>query len=146
LDERILTMGTTAKPAVATGALHHLQLIVSDLERACSFYIGVLGFQVVATLPSGVMLSNGAIMLGLGRAPRPEQASEGERFDENRIGLGHLALRVAAREVLEQATHLLDDRGLPHGEIRDLGPGLGSYTLSLHDPDNIQLELMAPYP
>jgi glyoxylase I family protein len=32
-----------------------------------------------------------------------------------------------------------------HGEIKDLGPGMGLYVLALRDPDNIQLELTAPY-
>jgi catechol-2,3-dioxygenase len=30
-------------------------------------------------------------------------------------------------------------------QIKDLGPGLGIYVLAFRDPDNIQLELTAPY-
>jgi glyoxylase I family protein len=139
-------MATTTSTAIATGTLHHLRLTVSDLERAHAFYTGVLGFQVVAELPSGVILSNGTTMLGLGPAPRPEQAIKGDQFDENRIGLDHLAFSVASRDVLKQAVRLLAERGMPHGEITDLGPGLGQYVLFFRDPDNIQIELMAPYP
>ena len=32
-----------------------------------------------------------------------------------------------------------------HGEVRDLGPDLGIYVLAFRDPDNIQIELTAPY-
>ncbi len=138
-------MATNLSATIATGAIHHLRLTVSDLERAQAFYTGVLGFQVVAERPSGVILSNGATLLGLGPAPSSARAIEGDRFDENRIGLDHLALGVASREVLDQALRLLDERGVPHGEVTDLGPGLGTYMLLFRDPDNIQLELTAPY-
>jgi hypothetical protein len=40
---------------------------------------------------------------------------------------------------------LFDERDVPHGEIKDLGPDLGIYVLAFRDPDNIQLELTAPY-
>ncbi len=38
-----------------------------------------------------------------------------------------------------------DKQGVPHGEIEDLGPDLSIYVLAFRDPDNIQLELTAPY-
>jgi transcriptional regulator with XRE-family HTH domain len=34
---------------------------------------------------------------------------------------------------------------LPYGEIEDLGPTIALYTLAFRDPDNVQLELTAPY-
>ncbi len=39
----------------------------------------------------------------------------------------------------------MDKQGVPHGEIEDLGPDLSIYVLAFRDPDNIQLELTAPY-
>ena len=56
---------------IATGPVHHLRLTVSDVERSREFYTEVVGFQFVMDLPSGVFLSNGAVGLGLGRAPIP---------------------------------------------------------------------------
>ena len=50
-----------------------------------------------------------------------------------------LALFTQAR------VQLFDAEGISHGEIKDLGPGLGIYVLAFRDPDNIQLELTAPH-
>jgi hypothetical protein len=44
---------------------------------------------------------------------------------------------------LEKAVSILHERGVPHGEIEDLGD-MGICVLAFRDPDNIQLELSAP--
>ena len=130
---------------IATGAVHHLRLTVSDVARSRAFYTEVLGFQHVMDLPSGVFLSNGTIGLGIGPSPDPSRAPRADRFDEARVGLDHLSFGVASREELERAQQLLDARGVPHGEITDLGDAFGMYILAFRDPDNIQLELTALY-
>ena len=107
--------------SIATGPVHHLRLTVSDVARSRAFYTEVLGFQHVTDLPSGGFLSNCA------------------------VGLDHLSFQVAGREELERAVLLLDQRGVPHGEITDLGEGFGILILAFRDPDNIQLELTAAY-
>ena len=56
---------------IATGPVHHLRLIVSDVERSRAFYTEVVGFKFIMVLPSGVFLSNGAVGLGLGPSPDP---------------------------------------------------------------------------
>ena len=60
-------------------------------------------------------------------------------------GLDHLSFGVPARDDLEQAIRLFDERGVTHGEITRL-PGFGIDVLSFEDPDGIQLELTAPVP
>ncbi len=130
---------------VPTGVVHHFRLTVSNVDRARAFYTTVLGFKVVMELNPGVFLSNGTAGLGLGPSPDPSRAIKGDRFDENRIGLDHLSFGVASREDLEQAVRVLDKHGVPHGEIKDLGPAFGLYVVAFRDPDNIQLELTAPY-
>ena len=130
---------------IATGAVHHLRLTVSDVARSRAFYTEVLAFQHVMDLSSGVFLSNGTIGLGIGMSPDRSRAPRDDRFDEARVGLDHLSLGVASREELERARQLLDERGAPHGEITDLGDAFGMYILAFRDPDNIQLELTALY-
>jgi glyoxylase I family protein len=130
---------------ITTGAVHHLRLTVRDVARSRAFYTEVLGFQHVMDLPSGVFLSNGTIGLGIGPSPDPSRAPRDDRFDEARVGLDHLSFGVASREELERAQQLLDARGVPHGEITDLGDAFGMYILAFRDPDNIQLELTALY-
>ena len=130
---------------ITTGPIHHLRLTVSDVDRSRAFYTEVVGFQFVMDLPSGVFLSNGAVGLGLGPSSDPSRAPANDQFDEARIGLDHLSFSVASRDELERARQLLDERGMPHGEITDLGDAFGMYILAFRDPDNIQLELTAAY-
>lgn len=130
---------------VTTGAVHHFRLTVGDVDRSRAFYTGVLGFKVVMELNPGVFLSNGTIGLGLGPPPDPSRAIKGDRFDENRVGLDHLSFGVASREDLEEAVRVFDKHGVPHGEIKDLGPAFAMYIVAFRDPNNIQLELTAPH-
>ncbi|MGH7266760.1 MAG: hypothetical protein ACREMB_18205 [Candidatus Rokuibacteriota bacterium] len=52
---------------------------------------------------------------------------------------------MASRENLEDAVRVLDADGVPHGEIKDLGAEFALYVVAFRDPDNVQLELTAPY-
>ena len=133
------------KTGIGTGSVHHLSLTVSDVERACQFYTTLLGFQIALDWGPRVLLSNGSMILAVGPAPSPEQVIPDDRFNENRVGLDHVSFGVGSRKELEQAVRLFDQHDVPHGEIKDLGADLGLYVLALRDPDNIQLELTAPY-
>lgn len=138
---------------IATGGIHHLRLTVTDVDRSREFYTGLLGFDVAAESPppddptaeaayevlwGGVVMIRGNVLMGL----RPV-APEGDRFDENRVGLDHLSFSVGSRDELEQAAQIFDRRGIPHGEIKTLS-SFGIYVLPFRDPDNIQIELTAP--
>lgn len=131
---------------IQTEAVHHLTLTVTDLARAVEFYSSMLGFQKAMDLsPTRILLANGKAILALTEAPDPSQAILNDRFNENRVGLDHLSLNVSNRNKLEDAIRLFDEQDVSHGEIKDLGPDLGIYVLAFRDPDNIQLELTAPY-
>ena len=138
---------------IATGGIHHLRLTVTDVERSREFYRNLLGFDVAVDSPpaddpsaeavyevlwGGCVMVRGSLLMGL----RPV-APQGDRFDENRVGLDHLSFSVGSRDELEQAVRLFDERGVPHGEIKTL-EGFGIYVLPFRDPDNIQVELTAP--
>lgn len=129
---------------IPTGAVHHFRLTVSDVDRAVTFYTGLLGFKKLMDLDPGAFLSNGSVGLGIGPFPDPTLAVAGDRFSENRVGLDHMSFAVTSREVLADAVRLLDARGVPHSEVRDLGEAFGIAILIFRDPDNIQLELSAP--
>ena len=139
---------------IAINGVHHIRLTVTDVNRSREFYTSLLGFGVAAEMPpagdpsydavnailfGGVVLIKDSLLLGL----RPV-APQGDRFDENRVGLDHMSFGVGSRGELDDAARLLDERGVPHGAIRDL-PSFGLYVMELRDPDNIQLELTAPY-
>jgi glyoxylase I family protein len=131
--------------AIPTGAVHHLTLTVNDVKRSCEFYTSLLGFQVAVELGPRLILSNGRVLLVLSPPPDPVQKIAHDVFNENRVGLDHLSLSVANRDELVKATQVFDSAKVSHGEVRDLGPDLGIYVLAFRDPDNIQIELTAPY-
>jgi glyoxylase I family protein len=138
---------------IELGGIHHLRLTVTDIERSREFYTGLLGFTVAAEAPEsenpksdpsypvlwgGVVMAKGNYLLGL----RPV-APKGDSFDENRVGLDHLSFGLESRAALNEAIKVLDERGVPHGEVREL-TSFGICVLPFRDPDNIQLELTSP--
>ena len=135
------------------GSIHHIRLTVTDIERSREFYTGLLGFKVAAEAPEsddpkadpsypvlwgGVVMAKGNYLLGL----RPV-AAKGDQFDEDRVGLDHLSFSVESRAALNEAIRLLDERGVPRGEVREL-TSFGICVMPFRDPDNIQLELTSP--
>ncbi|HLZ55793.1 MAG TPA: VOC family protein [Ktedonosporobacter sp.] len=128
---------------ITTTGVHHIRLIVTDVARSLHFYTSLLNFQLAAELPPGVVLTNGNILLGLTPAWDGSQAIPNDHFSPNRVGLDHLSFSVADRAELEKAAALFAERGVVHGEVRDLPP-FGITILSFDDPDGIQVELTAP--
>ena len=119
--------------------ISHVDLTVTDCGRAATWWTQVLGFTLVHQLrtdtyeckslihPSGVAVT---VMTHDGTA-------EAGAFDERRVGLDHLAFRVADRDALQQWVTHLDASGVPHSGIIDTGYGP---TVVFRDPDNMQLE------
>jgi glyoxylase I family protein len=138
---------------IELGGIHHIRLTVTDIERSRAFYTDLLGFDIAVEAPAsedpesdpsypvlwgGVVMAKGNYLLGL----RPV-AGKGDRFDEDRVGLDHLSFNVESRAALNEAIRLLDERGVPRGEVRELA-SFGICVLPFRDPDNIQLELTSP--
>jgi glyoxylase I family protein len=133
---------------IATTAVAHVRLTVTDIATSRRFYDSVFGWPVYAELPDdaddamrerlsflfgGVIYNIGDALIGL----RPTGTGA---FDEDRVGLDHLAFRLSSREELDEAAAHLDQLGIAHEPIKDIGV---SYILEFRDPDNIALELTA---
>jgi glyoxylase I family protein len=133
-----------------TSAYSHVRLTVTDIGRSRAFYEQVFGMPVVVEMPQdadeatrerlsflfgGVIYRVGAALFGL----RPG-APAGDRFDENRVGLDHLAFGVDGVADLENIARSLDELGVPHAGVKDIGLG---HILEFRDPDNIALEFFA---
>lgn len=124
---------------VKTLGVHHLRLTVSDLDRSLRFYTEVLGFELTVRFgPHSVFLHDGTVGLGL-NTPWHEVSADELRFDEARVGLDHLAFRVAGPDDVRRAAARLDAHGIPHSGVKD-GRLPGSRLVVFRDPDNVQLE------
>src|SRR5262249_20728752 len=85
---------STMGDRLTLGPVHHFAFRVANLGRSIQFYQEICGFQVVAELPDVIILSNGALILGL----RGQQdAASDDRFDEFRVGLDHISFSVGSR-------------------------------------------------
>lgn len=99
----------------------------SAMSRSICSRLKCSRIRAATTYPSGLVVS---VMT--------HDAPLGDVFDERRVGLDHLAFRVADRHELERWVSHLDAKGVAHSGIVDMGFGP---TLVFRDPDNIQLEL-----
>lgn len=131
--------------SIATGPVHHLALTVTNVRRSVDFYCNLLGFTPIMEFGPRVLLFNGSLVLAITPPPDASQAPADDRFNENRIGLDHLSFGIKSKTEMDTALKILDLNAIPHGEIKDLGNELRIYVLALRDPDNIQIELTAPY-
>lgn len=138
---------------VAVTDYSHVRLTVRDIAVSRAFYDSVFGFDVAYELPpnpdeatqealsflfGGVIYSFGGGLLGL----RPV-ADDGDHFHEDRAGLDHVSFSVADVAALEHAVTVLDELGVAHEGVKDLGAA-GIAILEFRDPDNIALEVSAP--
>ncbi|WP_247828355.1 VOC family protein [Arthrobacter antioxidans] len=130
-------------------AYAHVRLTVTDIDASRAFYDALFGLPVAFAVPEdadaetcgqlgflfgGVIYRLGDTLLGL--RPMADDA-----FDENRVGLDHLAFTVEDKDVLDDAVKQLDDRGIQHAGVKDIDMG---HILEFRDPDGIALELFAP--
>jgi glyoxylase I family protein len=135
--------------ALSSTSIAHVRLTVTDIERSRQFYESVFGWSVLIEVPEnaddavrerlsflfgGVIYDMGGGLLGL----RPVAE---DRFNEDRTGLDHIAFRVGSKAELDSAAEHLDELGIAHEPIKDIGP---AFILEFRDPDNIALELTAP--
>jgi glyoxylase I family protein len=135
--------------AINTSSIAHVRLTVTDIERSRRFYEGVFGWPVLIEMPEGaddalreqLSFLFGGVIYDLGGTLIGLRPVADDRFDEDRTGLDHLAFRVESKDELDSAVKHLDDLGVDHEPIKDIGP---MYILEFRDPDNIALELSAP--
>lgn len=123
-------------------AFHHMSLSVTDLARSVGWYCEVLGFVVSAEVQGDsfrrtrLRQPDSEIVLTL------TQHDHGlaDAFDETRTGLDHVAFRVPAVADVEALEGRLTEHGVDHAPVKR-SDFLASVTV--RDPDNIQLEIMA---
>lgn len=134
---------------IASSSIAHVRLTVTDIERSRAFYESVFGWPVLIEVPDNADAATrsrlgflfGGVIYDLGGALIGLRPVADDRFDPDRVGLDHIAFRLNDKAELDSAAAHLDDLGIAHEPVKDIGP---SYILEFRDPDDIALELTAP--
>jgi glyoxylase I family protein len=127
--------------------VHHVDLVVSSIERSLPFYrdlLGPLGWHGISETKGERgetiwYLWGAGSSIGLREA---QSESEGP-YDRYRVGLHHLALEAASRSVVNERAEWLRSQG---AEIES-GPEEywylpGYYAVFFYDPDGVKLEIV----
>jgi len=123
--------------ALQIRGVRHITLTVSDVARSTAFYEKVFGVRAFPGDHHARCMSYGSFLLGL-QLP-PKRGFPNDRFDENRLGLDHLAFAVESRQQLEDLVRVLAELGAPTAGIEFDPDGQGEY-VCFRDPDNVQVE------
>lgn len=141
-----MTDAKTQRPAI--GGVHHFSPTVTDIEASVQWYQQVFGLErLPSPFPHNEAEDSGyAILLvdsdsGLAIGLHHHEVNKGEKADETRTGLDHLAISVPDRATMESWTTWLEQLDVPHSGITDMNEPFEYSVLVFRDPDNIQLEL-----
>ena len=122
----------------------HVAVTVTDLDRSTRWYSELLAAEPVLDEDEEAGgFHHTVFLLGVGHLFRlhTRPRGVGERFDEHRTGLDHVAFACRDRNELESWVARLNELGIEQGGIKDAHYGSG---VSFRDPDGIALEFFAP--
>lgn len=121
------------------GAIHHVDLTVSELARSTAFYervLPLLGFRRIGDVPEGPLWANAELELGL------QAARKCAPHDRYAPGLHHLAFRAPTRDAVDALHARLVELGVAvldaPAEYPRYAPGY--YAVFFADPDGLKLE------
>ncbi len=122
--------------APAGTSIGHIHLKVADLDRALTFYKGVLGFEITQQMPSVAFLSAGGYHHHI--ALNTWQSKNQPPAPRRSVGLFHLAILYPTRRELGIALKRLQSHEIELSGAADHGV---SEALYLRDPDDNGIEL-----
>jgi catechol 2,3-dioxygenase len=129
-------------PIIAGTRIGHVHLKVADLDRALSFYCGVLGFELMQHHGSEVaFISAGGYHHHIGL--NTWESKGGHPPAKGTTGLFHTAILYPTRAALADALHRVLAAGIPLDGASDHGV---SEALYLRDPDENGVELYRDRP
>jgi glyoxylase I family protein len=127
--------------------VHHLDLVVSTLERSLPFYrdlLGPLGYHRLSEVEGErgetiYYLIGPATSVGL-RQAMSERATPADRYE---VGLHHVAFEAASRSAVDERERWLREVGAQiESPAREYAYSLGYYAVFFYDPDGIKLEIV----
>jgi catechol 2,3-dioxygenase-like lactoylglutathione lyase family enzyme len=130
------------------GAIHHVELYVSDLQHSVAFWgwlLGELGYTEYQAWPEGRSWILSGTYIVLVQTP-PDQIGAG--YHRRRTGLNHIAFQVESRQAVDDFTAQLRERGVEvlYEDRHPYAGGGDSYAVFFEDPDRIKLEISARGP
>ncbi|MEL7504953.1 MAG: VOC family protein [Cyanobacteria bacterium J06554_6] len=130
--------------AITQGA-HHLGLTVPNIDETRDFFVNVLEFKQVGTVPKypAYFLSDGTTLLTLWQATDPESATPFDR--KTNIGLHHFAFKVGGVETLNAMYEKLKNtEGVEIEFAPELLGGGPTQHMMFYIPGGVRMELTAP--
>lgn len=125
--------------------VHHVDLVVSSIERSLPFYrdlLSPLGWHRVGEV-EGERGETIWYLSGPGTSIGLREAQTEGGYDRYRIGLHHLALEASSRAAVDERFDWLRERGAEiESEPREYGYIPGYYAVFFYDPDGIKLEIL----
>jgi catechol 2,3-dioxygenase-like lactoylglutathione lyase family enzyme len=127
-----------------TGAIHHVELWVPNLDRAIvswGWLLTSLGYRMFQDWPGGRSWQAGDAYIVVEQSP----ARTASRHDRCRPGLNHLAFHVASRGLVDELTAeaLLHGWKLMFADDHPFAGGPQHYAAYLENSDGFEAELVA---
>lgn len=125
----------------------HLSFTVTDLDRSTGWYGEALGFTLDSRVEGEGFRRNRLRHpdAGITLTLTQHDAGSGERFDECRTGMDHVAFAVPSSVDLHEFAERFEEMGIEHSAVKPTVSGAGGI-ITLRDPDNIQLEVFGGPP
>ena len=131
-----------------SSGVHHVDLVVSSIERSLPFYrelLGPLGYTRIGEV-EGERGETIWYLGGAGCADRPPRGADasGEPYDRYRVGLHHVAFEASSRGAVDERARLAASSGARDRERsrRSTRYIPGYYAVFFYDPDGIKLEIV----
>jgi len=131
---------------VRSTGVHHVDLVVSSIERSLPFYsdlLGPLGYHRVSEV-EGERGETIWYLAGPGTAVGLREAqSETGPYDRYSLGLHHLAFEAPSRADVDERAEWLRAQGAElESEPQEYAYIPGYYAVFFYDPDGLKLEIV----
>ncbi len=147
-DYQLAAYQSTSWPFTAdpppTGAIHHVELWVPNLDKAIASWgwlLTALGYRIFQDWPGGRSWQAGDAYIVVEQSP----ARTASRHDRCRPGLNHLAFHVETRALLDELTREAQLHGwnLMFADQHPFAGGSQHYAAYLENSDGYEVELVA---
>jgi len=132
---------------VRSSGVHHVDLVVSSIERSLPFYtelLGPLGWHGVHQV-EGERGETIYYLFGPGTAIGLREAAgePGLPVDRYRVGLHHLCFEASSRAAVDERAEWVRAQGVElENEPSEYGYSIGYYSVFFPDPDGLKLEIV----